>query len=88
VLERLGRFERPQERAVSPAEQVRLNIVWAAAAALTAVATVPAASLPARHLLLALRAGDGGAIVRGLSLYARWRAYGGAKNRRRTLNRQ
>jgi eukaryotic-like serine/threonine-protein kinase len=85
ILEWLGRFDRPRERRqVSQAEQVRLNVVWAAAAAMTDIAPVVAASLQARHLLLALRAGDIGAIVRGLSLYARWMAYGGQKNRERT----
>jgi hypothetical protein len=85
ILEWLGHFDRPRERRqVSHADQVRLNVVWSAAAAMTDIAPVVAASLQARHLTLALRAGDIGAIVRGLSLYARWMAYGGEKNRERT----
>ena len=71
VLERLGRLRRvPPSRPVSPQALTRLDIVWAAAAALSDVDIVLGAALKAQHLLLARTLGEPGRLARSLALQA------------------
>ena len=71
VLERLGRLRRvPAPRPMSPQALTRLDIVWAAAAALSDVDIVLGAALKAQHLLLARTLGEPGRLARSLALQA------------------
>ena len=71
VLERLGRLRRlPLARQPSAQALTRIDIVWAAAAALSDVDVVLGAALKAQHLLMARELGEPGRLAESLALQA------------------
>ncbi len=71
VLERLGRLRRLPAPTEAPAQALtRIDIVWAAAAALSDVDVVLGAALKAQHLLMARQLGEPGRLARSLALQA------------------
>ncbi len=79
------RFREREAAAVPPSDLVRIDVCWSAASALSHVDLMRAAELQARHMLLALRAGEVRRIARALTLEAGYSSLGGSATRRRTL---
>jgi eukaryotic-like serine/threonine-protein kinase len=63
---------------------MRIDTCWAVAQGLGMVDTIHAADFQARHLLMALRAGEKYRIARALSMEAGYYALAGGRNRLRT----
>jgi hypothetical protein len=68
-LRGLGFQERPVEQ-VAAGELTRIDVAWTAALSLSRINPVASADLQARHLLLALRAGEPYRVARALALEA------------------
>jgi eukaryotic-like serine/threonine-protein kinase len=75
------RFE---ERQATPEELQRIDACWAVSIGLSLVDTFRGADFQARHLLLALRAGEPYRLARALSLEVPYSAAGGTRTRVRT----
>ncbi len=63
----------------------RLDVIWAAAAALADVDVMVAASLQARHLIEALRVQEPNRLAAGLAMYVRSVAHEGSGSRQRAI---
>jgi eukaryotic-like serine/threonine-protein kinase len=76
---------RPREASQIPASMLlRLDVCWSAAQGLAIITdNARAAALQARHLLLALRAGDTYRVCRALAVEAGYAAMAGGRQRRR-----
>jgi tetratricopeptide (TPR) repeat protein len=86
VLERLGRLRRlPPARTPSAQALTRIDIVWAAAAALSDVDVVLGAALKAQHLLMARQLGEPGRLAQSLALQATVMLQLGRHGHRRAL---
>ena len=70
--------------AVSPSELARIDVCWAGAVGLGLVDTIRGAHFQARHMLLALRAGDRYRVARALSAEACYSSTGGVPAHART----
>jgi hypothetical protein len=87
LLERIGRLRRmPRGGEPSAEELTRIDIVWAAAAALSDVDLVLGAALKAQHLLMALKLGEPGRLARSLALQAMAVSQMSEANHGRTLS--
>jgi eukaryotic-like serine/threonine-protein kinase len=86
ALERLGLLRRlSPQREVSAQALTRIDIVWAAAAALSDVDVVLGAALKAQHLLMARTLGEPGRLACSLALQATVVLQLGSKGHRRAL---
>jgi hypothetical protein len=72
------------EGLVSPQELLRIDTCWSVAVGLSQVDMLRGADFQARHLLLALRAGEPYRLARALGLEVAYLAMGGNRSRRRT----
>ena len=77
-------FRAKDEREVPASELTRIDICWSASLALSYIDTFKGAVFQARHLLLALRAGERSRIARALGAEAGYIALGGRRAWRRT----
>ena len=78
---------RYQERAAgesTPADLIRIDTCWSVAQGLGFVDTIHAADFQARHILLALRAGDRYRVARALAIEAAYHALAGGRRSART----
>lgn len=78
------RFEERHPREVPEEELLRIDICWAVAVGLALVDIIRATDFQARHLLLALRAGEPYRIARALAVEAGFSAAAGGPGRART----
>jgi hypothetical protein len=69
---------------VSPHRLIRIDTCWSVTVGLCQVDMLRGANFQARHLLLALRAGEPYRITRALSLEIAFQAMGGSRSRKRT----
>ncbi len=69
---------------VPPADLVRIDIAWSLCVGLSGVDPIRGFGIQARHLLLALRAGEPYRVARALALEAAYWTAGGRATRRRT----
>lgn len=76
-------FTRREEADVDPALLMRIDTCWAVASGLALVDTVRANDFQARHLLLALQAGEPSRLVRALSFESGFVATAGSQARAR-----
>lgn len=77
-------FRERDETHVSPQELLRIDACWSVAVGLSQVDMLRGADFQARHLLLALRAGEPYRVARALGLEVAFVAMGGNRSRRRT----
>ena len=77
------RFRQRSAADIEARELTRIDTCWAVAAGLALVDNIRAADFLARHLLLALRAGEPYRVARGLALQAGFTAIQGRTGRRR-----
>lgn len=78
------RFQERDATQVTAEELVRIDACWSAAIGLGVVDTFHGAAFQARHLQLALRAGEPYRVARALALDAAYAATAGARTKRRT----
>jgi hypothetical protein len=76
------RFRERDASQLPPSEIAKLDICWSVAVGLTMVDTIHGSDFQARHLLLALKAGEPYRIALGLGLEAGHRAIPGGRSRR------
>jgi tetratricopeptide (TPR) repeat protein len=86
VLVRLSglRFHERDRSQISAEELVRVDACWSVAIGLGLVDAIRGADFQARHLLLALKAGDPLRIARALAVELPYASLGGPRTRRRT----
>jgi hypothetical protein len=86
VQVRLGglRFHERDRTQISAEELVRVDACWSVAIGLGLVDAIRGADFQARHLLLALKAGDPLRIARALAVELPYASLGGPRTRRRT----
>jgi serine/threonine protein kinase len=76
-------WQRRAEHTVAPAQLMRIDTCWSVATKLATVDTIRAADFQARHLLLALEAGEPYRVARALAIEAGFAATSGGPNRAR-----
>ncbi len=81
----LGFRERPVSR-IAPEELTKVDVAWSVASGLAVVDNIRGAHGQARHVLLALRAGEPTRIARALAIEAAFLASTGATKRARAAN--
>lgn len=77
-------FRERDARAVSPEELLRIDTCWSVAVGLAYVETFRAADFQARHLLLALQAGEPYRVARALAMEGGYSSTGGWRSAART----
>jgi serine/threonine protein kinase len=77
-------FKERDETHVSPQELLRIDACWSVAVGLSHVDMLRGADFQARHLLLALRAGEPYRVARALGLEVAYLSMSGNRSRRRT----
>jgi eukaryotic-like serine/threonine-protein kinase len=78
------RFTPRAERDVPPTELAKIDVLWSVSIGLAMVETVRGSDFQARHLLLALEAGEPHRIARALAMEAAYSATGGGPSKART----
>ena len=78
------RFRERDETRIPPRELLRIDACWSVAVGLGQVDMVRGADFQARHLLLALRAGEPYRVARALALEAGYSATAGTRSRKRS----
>jgi eukaryotic-like serine/threonine-protein kinase len=82
-LRGLNFHERDQSQ-ISPQQIARIDTCWSVAVGLSMVDVIRGAEFQARHLLLALRAGEPSRVVRALTTEAAYTSVGGSRSQQRT----
>lgn len=77
-------FHERDESEISGQEVTRIDTCWSVAVGLSMVDVIRGAEFQARHLLLALKAGEPSRVVRALTTEAAYTAIAGSKSRLRT----
>jgi serine/threonine protein kinase len=77
-------FEERDAATLPPEQLIRIDTCWSVTAGLTFVDTIRGGEFQARHLLLALRAGEPYRVARALALEAGHAALGGGRTQART----
>ena len=77
-------FHERDESEISGQEVTRIDTCWSVAVGLSMVDVIRGAEFQARHLLLALKAGEPSRVVRALTTEAAYTAIAGSKSRIRT----
>jgi tetratricopeptide (TPR) repeat protein len=78
------RFEERHETEVAGQDLLRIDTCWAVGIGMAVVNMVRGADFQARHLILALRAGEPYRVARALAMEAAYVAMGGNRSRKRT----
>ena len=77
-------FHQRDESQISPEELTCIDVCWSAAAGLSTIDAIYGADFQARHMLLALKAGEPYRVARALALEATYSATGGRATWERT----